>query len=79
MITKKFNYTDLYLEAVKRKTSVIRLLFDTHIYKMIDKRDFEMSSRGHNNSMVQVADLGTDHITVRVKTKGMNELIGKGN
>lgn len=78
MITTQYSHHDLYVEAVKKKTSVVRLLFDNHIYKMIDRRDFEASSRGHNNSMVQIADHGGDHIDVRIKTEGMNEKIGRG-
>lgn len=78
MITTEFNHQDLYDEAVKKGTNVVRLLFDNHIYKMIDKKDFEISSRGHNNSMVQISDLGGINVSVRIKTKGRLEKIGNG-
>jgi hypothetical protein len=45
---------------------------------MIDKKDFEISSRGHNNSMVQISDLGGINVSVRIKTKGRLEKIGNG-
>jgi hypothetical protein len=76
LITTTFDYQKLHAEAVRKKTNIVRVLFDGHIYKKISKLDFEASSRGHNNSMVQVSDNGLDHIDVRLKTQGVNERIG---
>jgi hypothetical protein len=77
LITTQFDYRELFREAVEKKTNVLRILFDTHIYKIIRKEDFVSSSRSHNNSMVQISDLGTETISVRVKTQGVNERIVK--
>lgn len=76
MLTTKYDLMDLAIQARNERKSVLRHLFDTHIYKHVTKKDFVSSSKGHNNSMVQIADHGLDHIKVRIKTKGVSEKIG---
>lgn len=76
MITTKFDLNILAVKARRSGVNVIRHLFDNHVYNHITKEAFEASSRAHNNSMVQIADHGLDHITVRIKTKGASEKIG---
>ncbi len=76
MITTKFDLNILAIKAQREGKNVLRYLFDTHVYKHITREAFEICSRGHNNSMVQIADHGLDHINVRIKTKGANETIG---
>ncbi len=76
MINLQLDLIELSFEAYKEKTTIMRVMFDNYIYKYITRREFEVCSRGHNNSMVQISDHGTDHITVRIKTKGATEEIG---
>ncbi len=76
MINTKFDLNILAIKANKRGMNVLRYLFDTHIYKHVTKEAFERSSKGHNNSMVQISDHGLDNINVRIKTEGAKETIG---
>ena len=78
MITTTFDYQRLHAKAVRKRTNIIRVLFDGHVYKKISKLDFEASSRGSNNSMVQISDNGLSHLDVRLKTEGVHERIGNG-
>lgn len=78
MINLKFNLTDLAVEARAKKTNILRVLFDAHIYKQISRETFELSGRSHSNNIVQIADYGLDYINVRIKTKGVIEKIGNG-
>ncbi len=76
MITLKVDLIGLALDARRKKTNMFRVLFDDYIYKHVERKDFEVCSRGHNNSMVQINDHGLDHVSVRIKTKGAKEKIG---
>lgn len=76
MINTKFDLDVLAIEADKQGINVLRYLFDTHIYKHISRERFIKSGRAYNNTIVQIADHGLDHINVRIKTKGANETIG---
>lgn len=76
MINTKFDLDVLAIEADKQGVNVLRYLFDTHIYKHISEEKFKRSGRAYNNTIVQIADHGLDHITVRIKDKGANETIG---
>ena len=76
MINTKFDINILAVKAKRSGVNVIRYLFDNHVYKHVTKQAFESSSKAHNNSMVQIADHGLDHINVRIKTKGASEKIG---
>ncbi len=76
MITTKFDLNVLAIKANRQGTNVLRYLFDNHIYKHIEKAEFERLSKSHNNSVVQISDHGLDNINVRIKTKGAKETIG---
>ncbi len=77
MINTKFDLNVLAIKANKQGMNVLRYLFDTHIYKHISRLKFKKAGRGHNNTLVQIADHGLDHINVRIKTKGSNETIDR--
>lgn len=76
MINTKFDINVLTIEANKRGVNVLRYLFDTHIYKHISREKFIKSGRAYNNTIVQIADHGLDHINVRIKTEGVNATVG---
>jgi hypothetical protein len=75
LINLKLNLAGLGFEAQRKKTNILRVLFDDYIYKHVTRGEFEASGRS-NNMMVQIADHGLDYITVRIKTEGATEAIG---
>lgn len=75
MINLKLNLTELGFEAQRKKTNILRVLFDDYIYKYVTREAFVASGRT-NNTIVQIADHGLDRITVRIKTEGVSEKIG---
>ncbi len=76
MINTKYDLNILAIKANRQGQNVLRYLFDNHIYKHISKEKFEAGSRHNNNSIVQIADHGLDHINVRIKTEGAKEIVG---
>ncbi len=68
MINVELNYLDLLVESENRGMNVLRLIFDKYIYTHISKAAFDRSGRGHNNSIIQIEDHGTDTINVAIKT-----------
>ena len=75
MINLEFDLIGLSIEAKKKKTNIIRVLFGDYIYKHVTRKDFVYNSGTHNNSLVQVSDHGLDNINVRIKSK-VSEKIG---
>lgn len=75
MIDLELNLAELAVEAQRKKTNILRVVFDDYVYKHVTREVFAISGR-HNNRLVQITDHGLDHITVRIKTEGVNEKIG---
>ncbi len=72
MITTKLNYADLLWQAKKKEVSILRYLFDAHVYKHVTKRKYETSCRRQDN-IVQIIDHGSDHVELIIKVKGADE------